>query len=178
MIRGLVLVMIPIVAICWTLLPQEKRDYALDVRSTSYNINARYEFIDLARQEFESSPLVGTGVGLRKDMDATNILWTCLAETGVLGLAAFLWIHVALMVKMWKAYPSAARSEGLGTLIAIGTGLLLSAFVHGLVDHYWSRGVILVTWGSVAMALAARRETRRLAAMQPQSSQAVSGQSA
>ncbi len=51
------------------------------------------------------------GVGLRKDYDATNVLLMTLAETGVLGVVAFLLIHAAFFRMIWQAQTSIASGR-------------------------------------------------------------------
>ncbi len=146
------LAMIPLLAIFWVALPPEAKDYALGFGTEHYNIKLRYDSLDLARGYFEQSPLYGMGVGLRKNYDATNILMMTLAETGLLGLAGFLLIHAAFYRMIWRAQAWIAPSETLYTFLCIGGALVLDKFVHGLVDHYWSRGAIMAAWGSAGMA--------------------------
>ncbi len=144
--------LIPVIAIFWTLLPQESKDYATDFSSTRGNINARYVTIDYARDQFEKSPFYGVGVGLRKEVDATNIFWITLAETGVPGLLAFLGIHVIILLMIYKSQRKLSRNDKLYPLLAATAGLIVNKLVHGMVDHYWSRGPLLMAWASVGMA--------------------------
>jgi len=37
--------------------------------------------------------------------------------------------------------------------------LVLGKLVHGMVDHYWSRGAIMIAWASVGMALSVEART-------------------
>jgi F0F1-type ATP synthase assembly protein I len=67
-----------------------------------------------------------------------------------------------------------ASSPATRSLIAIAAALLWGRFVHGLVDHYWSRGAISIAWvalgmaaGSVAVERSAQR-ARRAALRQTQ----------
>lgn len=153
LLRGMLL-LVPVITLAWSLLPKESQQYATNFSQRSYNINARLEMIDFARSQFEKSPAYGVGVGLRKEYDATNIVWLLLAETGVLGLAAFLYLHgVALRTARWTA-SFVEHSDPLYSLVVIGVALVVDKFCHGLVDHYWSRGAITVVWGSMGMALA------------------------
>ncbi len=148
----LFLIMIPIVAVFWNLLPQESKDYASDFSSKRDNINARYVTIDYAREQFEKSPFYGVGVGLRKEIDATNVFWITLAETGVPGLLAFGGLHVVVLLMIYKSLKKMKRNDRLYPLMAATAGLLINKLVHGLVDHYWSRGPLMMVWASVGMA--------------------------
>jgi O-antigen ligase len=96
------LVLVPLIAVGWNLMPQSAKEYATGIdREKNYNIRLRYESLDIAKGYYEQNPVYGMGVGLRKEYDATNIQWLTLAETGVLGLGAFLLIHVVFLRMVW-----------------------------------------------------------------------------
>ena len=154
------LLLFPLLVVFWLALPQSSRDYAGGFGQEHYNIKLRYASIDLAEGYFSQSPAYGLGVGLRKDYDATNVLLMTLAETGVLGCAGFLLIHVVFYRMIWKAQARIAPSETLFTLLCLGGALVANKFIHGLVDHYWSRGALMATWASAGMATRAYYETR------------------
>ena len=148
-----VLVLVPIIALGWLLLPKESRDYATGFSASEhYNIKLRYESIDYAWSTFVSNPVLGAGVGLRKEYDATNVALLTLAETGALGLIAFFFLHVAVIVMVWKALRRALPQSLSSSILAIALALTLGKFMHGLVDHYWSRGSLTMVWASVGMA--------------------------
>jgi len=144
--------MVPLVAVCWALLPQQSKSYATGFDRENWNIRLRFMSLDYAKAQFESSPVLGVGVGLRKEYDATNLFMLTLAETGVLGLGAFLYLHVAVALMVWKACRFIARGDLLFTPLALGGALVLSKFIHGMVDHYWSRGALMIAWASAGMA--------------------------
>lgn len=157
--------MIPLIIIFWNLLPQESKEQATNFDAKAVNISARYESIDFAKQLFQKNPIYGNGVGLRKEYDATNIIWLTLAETGVPGLIAFLLIHVVFFLMIYKTQAQMARNSPLYSYLAIGAGELMNKLVHGIVDHYWSRGPLLVAWATVGMATAVFfSERKRIAA--------------
>ena len=141
-----------LIAVAWRFLPSESREYATNLDRKNENIRLRFQSIDYARDIFESSPVLGVGVGLRKEYDATNIAWLTLAETGVPGLAAWLLIHAVLVRMVWRDHQYVAHSEILFSLTALGGALVTSKLIHGMVDHYWSRGAIMVAWCSAGMA--------------------------
>ncbi len=141
-----------LIAVGWYFLPSESREYATSLDRKNENIRLRFQSIDFARELFESSPVVGVGVGLRKEYDATNIIWLTLAETGVPGLLTWLLIHLALTRMVWRDHQRVAQSDILFSLSSLGGALVVSILVHGLVDHYWSRGAIMVAWCSAGMA--------------------------
>ena len=147
-----VLLLLPLLVIAWFSLPQESRDYAVGFDAQKHwNIEARYKSIDYALTAFRSSPLLGVGVGLRKEYDATNIVLMTMAETGVLGLATFLLIHATAIWMTLRIERSVSRTAPEFSLVCLGLALILARFGHGLVDHYWSRGPILSAWAAFGM---------------------------
>jgi hypothetical protein len=155
------LVLIPVVLIAWNFLPKESRETATGFERGRRNIEARFQSIEIARNFFEQDPLLGAGVGLRKEYDATNLVWLTLAETGALGLGALALIHLVFLRMVWRAQKLVAREDELFTLLALGAALVVSRLAHGLVDHYWSRGAIMIAWTSAGMAVFAYSEVRR-----------------
>jgi len=175
------LLLLPLLALFWFTLSPASRDYATGFGREHYNINLRYESIDLAESYFHQSPVYGMGVGLRKDYDATNVLLMTLAETGVLGCLGFLLIHAAFFRMIWKAHVRTAPVDPLFSLLCIGGALVLNKFLHGLVDHYWSRGALMATWAAAGMATRAYsmslgRPTLVGQALKGQTGQALKGQ--
>lgn len=153
--------MVPLIAVCWALLPQQSKSYATGFDKENWNIRLRYMSMDYAKSQFERSPIIGVGVGLRKEYDATNVFLLTLAETGVLGMAAFLYLHLATGRMVWKARRIIRKDDALFSILALGGALVLSKFVHGLVDHYWSRGAIMIAWAAAGMATHAYFVSRR-----------------
>jgi O-Antigen ligase len=158
-----VLVLVPILAVCWISLPDGAKEYASDISTTSNNGKARLISIDYAEQFFLRSPVFGVGVGLRKQYDATNVVMSTLAETGVLGLTTFLLIHFHFYATIWPKRRNFAQNSASSVIVAIAGGLVIAKFVHGCVDHYWAR-TLLTVWGSAAMAMGVcmRSSARRL----------------
>ena len=146
-------ILVPLVVLCWVVLPQDSKDYALDFDSKRGNIAARYQDLDFARQYFEQSPVIGVGVGLRKQYDATNLVWSTLAETGVLGLASLSLIYLAFYRMIWWTQKYVLRTDTAFTFLVAGGALVMDKLVHGMVDHYWSRGAITLSWASAGMAV-------------------------
>ncbi len=144
--------MVPLIVLCWRLLPDQDRTYASGVSKENWNIRMRYNSMYIAQACFEENELLGIGVGLRKDYDATNVFWLTLAETGVLGCAAFLALNYTFVRMVWRTQKRLARTDPLYSVVAIGGALVTSKFVHGMVDHYWSRGAIMIVWSSAGMA--------------------------
>ncbi len=149
------LVLLPVLFVAWSSLPQEQRDYATSFNKERGNIQARYENLDYMRSAYEQNPIVGIGVGLRKQHDATNLIWMTLAETGVLGLLALVAIHAAFFRMVWNTQASLGRGDPLFSLAAIGGALILARLGHGMVDHYWARGPTMMAWAGAGMATGA-----------------------
>ena len=154
-------------AICWTLLPQESKDYVSGVHADDWNIKLRYESKDFAMNYFTSHPIFGVGVGLRKEYDATNVVFMVLAETGILGLASFVVMEGTVLLVLWKAQRKMPRTALSFSVLAIAGALIMGKLAHGMVDHYWVRGALTAGWCTVGMAARVARDERgrlRLAA--------------
>jgi O-antigen ligase len=143
---------VPLICICWYLLPEKSRDYTTGLSAKNENIQMRYNSVAFARERFDSNPYLGVGVGLRKEYDATNLLWLILAETGVPGALTFLGLQFAIVRMVWKTQARLNRSDPLYSAVAIGGALILGRLIHGMVDHYWSRGAITIAWAGVGMS--------------------------
>jgi O-Antigen ligase len=145
-------IMVPVICLCWFSLPAQLREYASDFGANSYSARARFQSLDFARERFLSSPVFGVGVGLRKTYDATNLVMSTLAESGVLGLLAFLSIFVAFAYMAYRAWQTLKEDDPAISLLSIGAALAMCSFVHGCLDHYWSRGIFPV-FASMGMAI-------------------------
>ncbi len=150
-----------VVAACWTIMPQAKKDYVLGLSKDDWNIKMRYQSRDYALGYFESSPIVGAGVGLRKEYDATNFVFCTLAETGLLGLAAFLLLMAVVGWTVWQTHLKVPRKSFSFSVVAIAAALLLAKLAHGMVDHYWVRGTLMASWASVGMVIRVKRDQQR-----------------
>lgn len=157
-------VLAPLVAGAWAMLPPESQEFAVGFEVQRENIGARLQSIEIAREWFEREPLLGMGVGLRKEFDATNLVMTTLAETGVLGLIGFMAIHG---VFFWMLWTTSRRTGGQGmaaSAVGIGGALILSKLTHGMVDHYWSRGSLMLAWAGAGMVTRVYLQTRHVPA--------------
>jgi hypothetical protein len=150
--------MLPVALLVWGLLPQESREYATSFDTSRYNIKARVLNTEWAMEQWKASPFIGVGVGLRKEYDATNVLWLTLAETGPIGLLVFLGVHAWLLECVWSR--RGGRSLNIPSAVSLAGAMVSAKFAHGLVDHYWSRGAIMIVWASVGMALFENRNSR------------------
>ena len=166
---------VPLICICWFLLPEKSKDYTTGLSAKNENIQMRYNSVEFARENFDQNPYLGVGVGLRKEYDATNLFWLMLAETGVPGAATFVLLQFAVVRMVWKTQKRLSRNDPLYSAVAIGGALMLGRFIHGMVDHYWSRGAITIAWAGAGMATYgylvvrqrdARERARRRAEMQ------------
>jgi hypothetical protein len=158
-------VFVPLLCLCWYLLPEKSRDYTTGLSEKNENIEMRYHSVAYAREKFDENPYLGVGVGLRKEYDATNLFWLTLAETGVPGAVTFLMIQFAILRMVWKTQLRLKRTDPLYSAVALGGALMFGRLVHGMVDHYWSRGAITVAWAGAGMAtygylIVRRREAR------------------
>lgn len=147
------LLLSPIVALCWQLLPEEDRSYATGFDSGRANIQARYISFAMAKRYFEQNPIIGNGVGLRKEIDAHNWVMITLAETGMVGLASFILLNCAVFYMLWNLSRYLPTNSPVFSILTIAGGLMLGRLMHGLVDHYWSRGPIMMAWAAVGMVV-------------------------
>lgn len=143
-------VMIPVAIIGLLLLPESSREYiASSVDTESHSFGTRADNIEVAKYYFEQNKLLGSGLGLRKTYDATNIVWLTLAETGVIGLLAFAWVKFAAVKLAWTNRRKLDPRSPAFSILALSAALLIGRLGHGMVDHYWSRGAITVAWSMV-----------------------------
>ena len=160
-------VMIPLLAVGWHFLPESSREYATGFEQERANIQLRYEAIDYAWNQFLSNPIQGAGMGLRKDYDATNVVLLCLGETGIPGLLSFLALNATVILMVRRTYQRVPRQTMASSVLVIAPALVVGKFMHGLVDHYWSRGSLTAAWATVGMATFViadvRRQRRQLA---------------
>jgi len=156
------LLLIPIIFAGWFLVSDKTRETALTLglESNSGSGGARLVSAQYAFRVFLQNPLYGEGVGLRKQYDATNVVLSTLAETGVMGAVTFLSIYAALYYMAWKASRRISRSDPMFSLLCIGVSLMTAKFIHGCLDHFWSRGVVPV-WAGAGFVIYAYHEARR-----------------
>lgn len=159
------LVTLPLLIVLFFILPEEKQDYALSTDTTRVNYAARLEIIQNAYSTFMNHKWYGAGISYRKKVDATNIVFVSLAESGIIGLATFSLMNAAVLRSVWKTQKRIPRSHLLYSPVALGAALVIAHLTHGLVDHYWSRGPILQAWACAGMSAAvyySLRERRKL----------------
>jgi hypothetical protein len=150
-----------LVVVCWGKLSADSRTYATALDRENFNIRARYESMDIAMDEFRNAPILGAGVGLRKQFDATNIVFLTLAETGVVGLITLLAVHFIFLRCMLRTVRRMPRILPDFCIVAIATAMVFGKITHGMVDHYWGRGDLMMTWAAAGMALRVYDSRRR-----------------
>jgi hypothetical protein len=102
-------------------------------------------------------PLFGVGIGLRKQVDATNFVLVTLAESGVIGLIAITGVFVTVVTVGVRLCRSGTE-QGLVLCGALAVGMLACKVGHGMVDHFWGRGNGTAVWASVGLLLAADKQ--------------------
>lgn len=143
---------IPLIIVVWIMVPEDSKATATGFEPSRNNIADRIKFGEYAWKTFTEQPLLGAGVGLRKEVDAVNVVLMALAESGVLGLLTFSLIFVALIKMASRASKSLTPNSWTFSCLAIGTALMMVKLVHSMVDHYWSRGCITVAWAGAGFA--------------------------
>ena len=165
-IRTLI-VAVPVLLVLWLLLPSEKREYATGFQADRWNIKMRMKTQENLQEIIAKEPVFGVGIGLRKQVDATNFVLVTLAESGVIGLVAIIGVFGTIVRVGFKV----CRSDTKQSFVlcgALAVGLLACKIGHGMVDHFWGRGNGTVVWASIGLLLAAdkQRFTRRRSGIQ------------
>jgi O-antigen ligase len=153
---------VPVITIMWVYLPEDSKEYASGIDSKEHrNIAARYVSRDVALGAFKQNPFIGVGVSLRKQMDATNLFFVTLGESGVLGLLSFVTIqatYIVLVVRLIRVIP---RNDPRYFLLIVSPTLMAVRLAHGQFDHYWVRGATTMAWVSVGVVLAIAADEKR-----------------
>ncbi len=144
----------PLLLVLWNTLPEREQKYTFGFEKERWNIKMRYRSLHMAEENFYSNPFLGAGVGFRKNYDATNVIWSTLAESGVVGLLAFAWIFVVFYRLCWRSRRLLPPSDPRFSLLTLGCALMTCKILHGMVDQYWGRGSITLAWGAAGMTLA------------------------
>jgi hypothetical protein len=156
---------VPVIALMWSYLPEDSKVYATGLDSkTNRNIAARYDSRDLALSAFKRNPVIGVGVSLRKEMDATNLVFVTLGESGILGFLSFFTIQIIYIVVVVRLVTIIPRTDPRFFLLVVSPTLMAVRLAHGQFDHYWVRGATTMAWVSVGvvLAIAADEKTRLL----------------
>jgi O-antigen ligase len=159
------LIIVPLFAVMWTFLPKQDQEYASSFDRQKYdNISVRYDNFDNTVALIKSAPLIGYGISIRKQMDATNLVMATLAEGGILGFVLFvaaLGTYFVIVVRLVRRIP---HSDPMFIIVAASCAVMVSRLGHAQFDHYWVRGASTIAWASVGMVLAVERSlsvTRR-----------------
>jgi hypothetical protein len=148
---------VPILLVLWLLLPSEKQEYATGFQADRWNIKMRIITQENLQEIITKEPLFGVGIGLRKQIDATNFVLVTLAESGAIGLVAFVCVFGTIV----RVGFTVCRSDSNKSLILCGSlavGLLSCKVGHGMVDHFWGRGSGTVVWASIGILMAAEQK--------------------
>jgi hypothetical protein len=132
------------------------RSYALDFGEKSHSAKERIQSMSMNWRFFLESPLLGKGLGLRKETEPHNILLTTLSETGLIGL---LFIIAVFYRGYWEIRQSITlyKADGMErSLMLCAAAVFLMALAHGMIDIYWRRGVGALAWALVGYAIALR----------------------
>lgn len=152
-------VSVPVLAILWMTLPEESREYATEITGRAKTVQTRIASIEEVLEVYRQSPLIGSGVGLRKYIEPHNVLVLTLGESGLLGLGGFL-------AMVWGGITTFRRAlarcddEQRKTLLIVGLSVFVLTLCHGLMDVYWRRGVGFLGWAFVGMAAAFLQQSR------------------
>jgi hypothetical protein len=148
---------VPLLLVLWLLLPSEKQEYATGFQADRWNIKMRIMTQENLQEIITKEPLFGVGIGLRKQIDATNFVLVTLAESGAIGLVAFVCVFGTIV----RVGFTVCRSDSNKSLILCGSlavGLLSCKVGHGMVDHFWGRGSGTVVWASIGILMAAEQK--------------------
>ena len=155
-------IVIPVIALMWTLAPQQDKDYATGFDAAKYdNIKARYSNSEQALNTFSANPLFGAGISVRKTTDATNLVLTTLAEGGAFGFVAMFIMFAAYIKLFLYVRRYVPPSDPRFMIVAMSAALMIGRLAHGQFDHYWVRGASTVAWASVGMLISIAIEVRQ-----------------
>ncbi len=166
------LVIVPLIVVMWNFLPKEDQEYASSIDRQKYdNIEARYANFNRTSALIKSSPLIGHGISIRKQFDATNLVMVTLAEGGILGFVLFTVAIGTYFVVVHRIVRRLPKSDPRFMIVAASCAVMISRLGHAQFDHYWVRGASTIAWASVGMVLAVERS---LGASRRQSSLRIS----
>ena len=152
------LVIVPLIVVMWTFLPKQDQEYASSFDRQKYdNIDVRYDNFETTVDLIKSSPFIGHGISIRKQLDATNLLMATLAEGGILGLVLFVTSLGTYFVIVFRLVRRLPQSDPMFMIVAASCAVMVSRLGHAQFDHYWVRGASTIAWASVGMVLAIDR---------------------
>ena len=152
------LVIVPLIVVMWTYLPKDDQEYASSFDRQKYdNIEVRYANFDRTSALIKSSPIIGHGISIRKQLDATNLVMVTLAEGGILGFVLFIIALGTYFVIVFRVVRLIPQSDPRFIIVAASCAVMVSRLGHAQFDHYWVRGASTIAWASVGMVLAIER---------------------
>jgi O-antigen ligase len=153
---------VPVIVLMWAFLPDDSKQYATGLDSkVNRNIAARYNSRDIALTAFKQNPWIGIGVSLRKQMDATNLVFVTLGESGILGFTLFCTIQATYIVLVIRLVKSISRTDPRFFLLVVSPTLMSVRLAHAQFDHYWVRGATTMAWISIGVVLSIAAEEER-----------------
>ena len=63
----------------------------------------------------------------------------------------FLAVQVTIVFMVIRLRRVVGPDDPRFTFVVLAGALILGRLAHGMVDHYWSRGAIMVAWATVGM---------------------------
>lgn len=148
------IILVPVIAAIWSVLPAKKIAYATNISPNSYVLRTRFESMHIVMESFEANPILGVGIGLERKVEPHDVLILALGETGIAGLITFLLMvgmGAATLVKAMRRFPKNDPARAL--MVAALAGFAVY-HVQTLIDVYWRRGVGALSWACVGTAVA------------------------
>ena len=173
-VRGLGIMMalaVPIFAVCWSLLPSDSAQYAGNLSLGAHTMQIRLDHQAKALDLWRAHPILGDGVGLAKLMNPENVYVQALAETGLVGLAAFLFLLGSVYAFVFRVRRMVTAQNlwntPAGRILLCCAGVFTVPTVHGAIDVYWRRGVVFLAWAAAGLCIALFLNLKRSAAARP-----------
>ena len=140
--------------------------HRLSLKALEYTSVTRFELYGATLQMIVHHPLFGLGIGGYlyvyhnfPEIYPHDLLLTFWVELGILGLVAFAYIYIRLMVTGWRALPSLSGFEHVLSFGALGSLVLWA--VHGIFDTpYWKNDMSVEFWIVAAILVAVLRGSR------------------
>ncbi len=133
------------------------KSYALDFGEESYSAKERIRTMSMNWGFFMESPLLGEGLGLRKEAEPHNILLTTLSETGIIGLLFIIAVFSRGYYEIYQAITHYEINRMERAMLLCAAAIFLMTLGHGMIDVYWRRGAGALAWVFVGYAFASRR---------------------
>ena len=148
------LLLVPLLAAVWSLLPEDKVEYATNVSTDSYVLRTRLDSMGQALEAFKSNPVLGVGIGLERRVEPHNVFVLTLGETGIAGLMAFTFMVGTGAFTLLRAVRQYQSNNPDRAVLLAGLGAFAVYHVQTLIDVYWRRGVGALSWACVGTAVA------------------------